>query len=62
MYDFEHSIDEDCFIAIGLVGDLLFVAYIHMNWIHVSAYNMKEKWGLTEETLVNPRNTKPDFL
>lgn len=27
MYDFEHSIDEDRFIAIGRVGDLLFVVF-----------------------------------
>lgn len=27
MYDFEHSIDEDRYIAIGMVGDLLFVVY-----------------------------------
>ena len=27
MYDFEHSIDEDRYIAIGMVGDLLFVVF-----------------------------------
>lgn len=27
MYDFEHSIDEDRYIAIGRVGDLLFVVF-----------------------------------
>ena len=27
MYDFEHSIEEDRYIAIGMVGDLLFVVY-----------------------------------
>lgn len=27
MYDFEHSIEEDRFIAIGMVGDLLFVVF-----------------------------------
>lgn len=27
MYDFEHSINEDRYIAIGMVGDLLFVVY-----------------------------------
>ena len=27
MYDFEHSIDEDRYIAIGLVGELLFVVF-----------------------------------
>ena len=27
MYDFEHSIEEDRYIAIGMVGDLLFVVF-----------------------------------
>lgn len=27
MYDFEHSIDEDRYIAIGKVGELLFVVF-----------------------------------
>ena len=27
MYDFEHSVDEDRYIAIGMVGDLLFVVF-----------------------------------
>lgn len=27
MYDFEHSIDEDRYIAIGMVGNLLFVVF-----------------------------------
>lgn len=27
MYDFEHSLDEDRFIALGKVGDVLFVVY-----------------------------------
>lgn len=27
MYDFEHSTDEDRYIAIGMVGDLLFVVF-----------------------------------
>ena len=27
MYDFEHSIDEDRYIAIGMVGELLFVVF-----------------------------------
>ena len=27
MYDFEHSIDEDRYIAIGQVGDVLFVVF-----------------------------------
>ena len=27
MYDFEHSSDEDRYIAIGAVGDILFVVY-----------------------------------
>ena len=27
MYDFEHSLDEDRYIAIGLVGDVLFVVF-----------------------------------
>lgn len=27
MYDFEHSIDEDCYIALGKVGDVLFVVF-----------------------------------
>lgn len=27
MYDFEHSIEEDRFIAIGMVGDILFVVF-----------------------------------
>lgn len=27
MYDFEHSIDEDRYIAIGRVGDVLFVVF-----------------------------------
>lgn len=27
MYDFEHSIDEDRFIALGMVGDVLFVVF-----------------------------------
>ena len=27
MYDFEHSIDEDRYIAIGKVGDVLFVVF-----------------------------------
>lgn len=27
MYDFEHSVDEDRYIAIGKVGDLLFVVF-----------------------------------
>lgn len=27
MYDFEHSNDEDRYIAIGMVGDLLFVVF-----------------------------------
>lgn len=27
MYDFEHSIDEDRYIAIGKVGDILFVVF-----------------------------------
>ena len=27
MYDFEHSISEDRYIAIGLVGDVLFVVF-----------------------------------
>lgn len=27
MYDFEHSIDEERYIAIGKVGDLLFVVF-----------------------------------
>lgn len=27
MYDFEHSVDEDCYIAIGMVGNLLFVVF-----------------------------------
>lgn len=27
MYDFEHSIDEDRYIAIGCVGDVLFVVF-----------------------------------
>ena len=27
MYDFEHSIEEDRFIAIGLVGEVLFVVF-----------------------------------
>ena len=27
MYEFEHSIDEDRYIAIGMVGDLLFVVF-----------------------------------
>lgn len=27
MYDFEHSINEDRYIAIGMVGDLLFVVF-----------------------------------
>lgn len=27
MYDFEHSIDEDRYVAIGIVGDVLFVVF-----------------------------------
>ena len=27
MYDFEHSLDEDRYIAIGMVGDVLFVVF-----------------------------------
>ena len=27
MYDFEHSVDEDRYIAIGRVGDILFVVF-----------------------------------
>ncbi len=27
MFDFEHSVDEDKYIAIGKVGDVLFVAF-----------------------------------
>lgn len=27
MYDFEHSVDEDRFIAIGMVGDIIFVVF-----------------------------------
>lgn len=27
MFDFEHSVDEDRYIAIGMVGDVLFVVY-----------------------------------
>ncbi len=27
MYDFEHSIDEDRYIAIGRVGDIIFVVF-----------------------------------
>ena len=27
MYDFEHSVDEDQYIAIGKVGDVLFVVF-----------------------------------
>jgi len=27
MYDFEHRIDEDRYIAIGMIGDLLFVVF-----------------------------------
>lgn len=27
MYDFEHSVEEDRYIAIGKVGDVLFVIY-----------------------------------
>ena len=27
MYDFEHSMDEERYIAIGMVGDLLFVVF-----------------------------------
>lgn len=27
MYDFEHSLDEDRYIAIGLVGEVLFVVF-----------------------------------
>lgn len=27
MYDFEHSVDEDRYIAIGMVGDILFVVF-----------------------------------
>ena len=27
MYDFEHSVDEDRYIAIGKVGDVLFVVF-----------------------------------
>ena len=27
MYDFEHSIEEDRYIAIGRVGDILFVVF-----------------------------------
>ncbi len=27
MYDFEHSIDEDRYIAIGKVGDIIFVVF-----------------------------------
>ncbi len=27
MFDFEHSVDEDRYIAIGKVGDVLFVAF-----------------------------------
>ena len=27
MYDFEHSADEDRYIAIGIVGDVLFVVF-----------------------------------
>ena len=27
MYDFEHSMEEDRYIAIGMVGDLLFVVF-----------------------------------
>ena len=27
MYDFEHSIEEDRYIAIGCVGDVLFVVF-----------------------------------
>lgn len=27
MYDFEHSVDEDRFIAIGRVGDIIFVVF-----------------------------------
>ena len=27
IYDFEHSINEDRYIAIGMVGDLLFVVF-----------------------------------
>ena len=30
MYDFEHSIDEDRYIAIGMVGDLLFVVFTEL--------------------------------
>ena len=28
MYDFEHSVDEERFIAIGRVGDILFVVFV----------------------------------
>lgn len=31
MYDFEHSIDEDRYIAIGMVGNLLFVVFTERN-------------------------------
>ena len=27
MFDFEHSSEEDCYIAIGKVGDILFVVF-----------------------------------
>lgn len=31
MYDFEHGLEEDRFIAIGKVGDIIFVVFIERN-------------------------------
>ena len=31
IYDFEHSIDEDRYIAIGKVGEILFVVFTERN-------------------------------
>lgn len=32
MYDFEHSTNEDRYIALGVVGDVLFVVYTERKW------------------------------
>jgi len=48
MYDFEHSIEEDRYIAIGMVGELLFVVFTerreNIRLISARLATEKERW------------------
>ena len=63
MYDFEHSLDEDRYIAIGKVGDILFVVFTErkerIRLISARLATVKKEGFIMIKTLIIEKGQKP---